>query len=81
MARPKRNRAREDEIRTRIQTNQLVKRLSDDALGKITLEDGRRRSIEILLRKSLPDLATVTLAGDGQNPLKLVIEWAQKPAS
>lgn len=69
MAAPKRNRAKEDEIRARIQTNQLVKRLQDDGLGKITLEDGRRKSIDILLRKTLPDVATIQLTGADGGPL------------
>lgn len=79
MARPIRNRAKEDDIRKRIQTNQLVKRLQDDGLGKITLEDGRRKSIEILLRKTLPDLATIQLTGKGGGPL--LCSWLPVPAS
>jgi hypothetical protein len=75
MAKPKRNRAKEDDIRQRIQTNQLVKRLQDDGLGKITLEDGRRRSIEILLRKTLPDVQSIVHRGDANNPIKFECSW------
>jgi hypothetical protein len=80
MAAPKRNRGGEPDVRAKIQTTQLVKRLQDDALGNIKLEDGRRKSIEILLRKSLPDLSNVTVSGDKDNPLKQVIEHTFKSA-
>lgn len=69
MAAPKRNRSSEPDVRKKIQTSQLVNRLQSDALGKITLEDGRRRSIEILLRKSLPDLSAIELTGADGGPL------------
>lgn len=36
------------------------------------------KAIEILLRKTLPDLAAVTVSGDPDQPLKMVIEWQSK---
>lgn len=49
----------------------LVKRLQDDALGKIKLDQGRRRSIEILLNKTLANLSSedVTHRGDPAHPI------------
>ena len=63
--------------REAIQTTQLVKRLNcfaleipDDAGNMVELDGRRLRAIELLLRKTLPDLAAVTISGDPENPLK-----------
>lgn len=58
--------------REKIQTSQLINRLQDNAFGKIELTQSQLKSIEILLRKSLPDLTTVTLEGSDSNPVKIV---------
>ena len=54
--------------RDKIQATQLVKRLQSHALGEIDLDASQIRSIEILLRKCLPDLQSVTLEG-GDTPI------------
>jgi hypothetical protein len=46
-----------ERVKQRIQTTQLVKRLQDDALGKIELTDGQRKSAIFLLSKTLADPA------------------------
>lgn len=65
--------SKEQQARTReaIRTTQLVKRLQHFALGEkdeqgavVELDANKLRAIEVLLRKSLPDLSTVTLQGD-----------------
>lgn len=65
--------SKEQQARTReaIRTTQLVKRLQHFALGEndeqgaiVDLDANKLRAIEVLLRKSLPDLSTVTLQGD-----------------
>lgn len=79
MAAPKRNATKPDDPRQRrtreaIKTTQLVKRLQGFALGEndgktgepIEIDSGRLKAIEVLLRKSLPDLSTVTLVGDDE---------------
>lgn len=63
------NARHDDEARKKIQTSQLINRLQGEALGEIELKDGQRKAIEILLRKSLPDLSAVTLTGDENNPV------------
>jgi len=72
--------SKEQQERTRaaIQTTQLVKRLQLYALGQKDEQDcvpdldaGKLKAIEILLRKSLPDLSSVTIGGDSENPLVL----------
>lgn len=72
----------QEQTRAAIQTTQLIKRLQGYALGEneakakkgeqaqpIELDAGRLKAIEILLRKSLPDLSTVTLQGDEDKPV------------
>jgi hypothetical protein len=72
----------QDKTRAAIKTTQLVKRLQGFVLGEcelvakagedpkpIEIDALRLKAIEILLRKSLPDLSTVTLQGDGDNPV------------
>jgi len=65
------NLRQQDQTRSAIQTSQLVNRLQQYALGDdgIEIDAGRLKAIEILLRKSLPDLSTVTLTGDPDNPV------------
>lgn len=71
----------QERTRAAIKTTQLVKRLQLYALGEkdeqdvmVELDAGKRKAIEILLRKSLPDLSSVTLTGDPNNPIVHVIE-------
>lgn len=40
-------------VRKKIQTTQLIKRLQDEALGKISMKDGERESAKFLVNKSL----------------------------
>jgi len=59
----------QDEVRTKIQTSQLVNVLQNHALGKDETEmtQTRMKAIEILLRKTLPDLSATELTGaDGE---------------
>ena len=76
------NKAHQEDIRLKIQTSQLVNRLQDFVLGErdkktgepIEIDAPRMKAIEILLRKSLPDLSSITLQGDDENPICHVIE-------
>lgn len=79
MAAPALNRAHQKDIRDKIKTTQLVNRLQAFALGEkapnaadgedeaLEIDQARLKAIEILLRKSLPDLAAVTISGAGEN--------------
>lgn len=61
-----------DEVRSKIQTSQLINVLQDHALtGGGDITPTRMKAIEILLRKSIPDLSAVTIGGDEENPLNL----------
>lgn len=73
--------SKEQQERTReaIKTTQLVKRLQHFALGEtdeqgatVDLDANKLRAIEVLLRKSLPDLSTITLSGDPDSPIQSV---------
>ena len=60
----------QDEVRERIKVSQLINVLTDQALGNAPdLSMQRLKAIEILLRKSLPDLSAVTVSGDPEQPL------------
>jgi hypothetical protein len=56
----------QDEVRTKIQTSQLLNRLQNHALSltEDELTPTQMKAIEILLRKSLPDLVAVDLHGE-----------------
>jgi hypothetical protein len=82
--------AKHDEAtRQKIQTSQLVNRLNGYALGEndptsgqpIEITQGQLKAMEILLRKSLPDLAAVQISGDPEAPMKLEISWKTNPPS
>lgn len=62
----------QDEVRLRIQTSQLINRLTDHALGNTELSATQIRAIEILLKKSIPDLSAIEISGDEESPLQLV---------
>lgn len=69
------NAAHQEDVRLKIKTSQLVNRLQGFALGELDpktgkpqeVDAGRLKAIEILLRKSLPDLSAVTLKGTGED--------------
>ncbi len=62
--------------REKIQTSQLVNRLSQHVFGKAEMSQTQLRAAEVLLKKTLPDLSSVTLTGDEGGPLELVVKWA-----
>lgn len=64
------NQRQQDQTREAIRTTQLVKRLQFYALGEKDeqgsvpdLDSSKLKAIEILLRKTLPDLSAVTIDG------------------
>lgn len=65
-------RMHQDDVRSKIQTSQLINRLTDHALGIIELSPTQVRAIEILIKKTLPDLSAVELTGDSENPVEFV---------
>jgi hypothetical protein len=49
----------DENTRLKIQTSQLVNRLTNHALGKVDLQPTQVKAIEVLLRKTLPDLSSI----------------------
>ena len=63
------NRMHSEAVRAKIQASQLINRLTDHALGKISLEPTQVRAIEILLKKSVPDLSSIEMTGENGGPV------------
>ena len=65
-----------DMVRTKIQATQLINVLQNHALGESEeeLSASRLKAIEILLRKSVPDLQSIQHSGDENNPILQKIE-------
>jgi hypothetical protein len=64
--------------REKIQTSQLVNRLSQHAFGKIEMSQTQLRAAEVLLKKSLPDLSAVTHTGEDGGPIEMIVRWSEK---
>lgn len=70
------NRKQDERSRSAIKTTQLLKRLNAFALGEkdeagnvVEIDTTRLRAIEILLKKTLPDLQSIQHGNDPDNPL------------
>lgn len=75
------NNRHSDMVRAKIQASQLINVLQNHALGTSNedLSASRLKAIEILLRKSVPDLQSIQLSGDEENPVQIVnrYEWQE----
>ncbi len=72
------NKLHQDDVRKKIQVSQLLNVLQNHALGvDEELSPTRMKAIEILLRKSMPDMASVTISGDADQPLQHIVTWAK----
>jgi hypothetical protein len=72
------NKLHQDDVRKKIQVSQLLNVLQNHALGETEeLSPTRMKAIEILLRKSMPDMASVTISGDQDQPLQHIVTWAK----
>lgn len=65
------NNRHQEMVRDKIQASQLVNRLQDHVDGKVELTATQLRAAEVLLKKSLPDLSSVEVTGDPENPLAI----------
>lgn len=63
------NKLHQNDVRSKIQASQLVNRLTDHALGNIELSNTQVRAIDILLKKTIPDLTSIEHKGDADNPI------------
>lgn len=64
MAARKRAIRHDDNTRAKIQAAQLINRLAAHANGEVELSNTQVRAIEVLLRKTLPDLSDVRMEVD-----------------
>ena len=72
------NKLHQEDVRKKIQVSQLLNVLQNHALGLTEdLSPTRMKAIEILLRKSMPDMASVTISGDSDQPLQHIVTWAK----
>lgn len=65
----------QDEVRAKIQASQLINRVQEYAMGNLTDEEvspNRLNAIKLLLAKTLPDLSSVEITGDADNPVGVV---------
>lgn len=60
-------------IRDKINAALLVERLTECALGQTELTSQQMKAIEILLKKSVPDLSSVEMTGDADAPVLLKV--------
>jgi len=60
-------------IRDKINAGILVERLTECALGQLELTSQQMKAIEILLKKSVPDLSAVEMTGDADAPILLKV--------
>lgn len=77
MAARKRAIRHDDNTRAKIQAAQLINRLTAHACGELELSSTQVRAIEVLLRKTLPDLSDVRMEVDAQ-PITFQLDLGKK---
>lgn len=66
--------------RKKISIGRITQRLSDHVAGNNQMTSTQIKAAEILLRKTVPDLARHQHSGDADNPVETVVRWAsEKP--
>lgn len=72
------NKLHQDDVRKKIQAGALINKLHACAMDGEELSHQQMKAIEILLRKSLPDLSAVEISGNDDNPLTMLtkVEFA-----
>lgn len=61
--------------RKRIEAATLLNRLQKFAKGELNLTRDQIKASEILLKKVIPDLASVELSGNPDKPVNLACSW------
>lgn len=59
----------EPDVRSRIQASQIINRLTKHINGELQLEATQVNAAKILLSKSVPDLSSIELKGNPDQPL------------
>jgi hypothetical protein len=64
----------DEETRAKIQTSQLINRLHAHVFEDVEVSQTQMKAIELLLRKTLPDLSAISIGGDeGAPPVSMII--------
>lgn len=63
-----------DEVRAKIQTSQLINRLTDHVLNDTEMSKSQVSAALGLLKKTLPDLQSVEHSGDAENPVRVIMD-------
>ena len=69
----RKNLSHDKKTREKIKTSQLINRLEDHVLNELELSATQIKAIEILLKKTMPDLKQVEVTGDVDKPI--AIKW------
>jgi hypothetical protein len=64
-----------NEWRERIKSGLILSRLEQAALGELEMSPAALKAAEIVLRKTLPDLARTEVTGDEGGPQELIVRW------
>jgi hypothetical protein len=67
-----------DEHRLKIQNSNILSYLIEHITGDRKMSQTQVTAGIALMKKTLPDLAAVTISGDPDQPVKMVIEWQSK---
>ena len=62
--RPKKTRINPDELRAKIKTSWIIKKLQDHIEGKLQLSMTQVKACEVLLKKIVPDVQTQQIVGE-----------------
>jgi hypothetical protein len=66
-----------DDWKLKIQASNICTRLQKHVEGKIEMTPTQVRAAEILLRKTVPDLARTEVTGADGGPQKIIYEWGE----
>jgi hypothetical protein len=66
-----------EEWRERIRAAGILERLEKAAMGEVEVTQTQIKAAEIVLRKTLPDLARTEVTGNEGGPQELVIRWKE----
>lgn len=65
----------QDDVRLKIQASTIIHRLMGHVSGETDMTPTQVRAAEILLRKTLPDLAAQEISGPDGGPVQAVVTW------
>lgn len=67
-----------DEVKGKIQTSQLINRLTQHALSAEPLMDSSQvNAAKALIAKTIPDLKAVEHTGDPENPVQVAVQQVE----